>query len=71
METTGMKVADLDDEKLAKLRELEGELGVCLVALEEAFSLARLSPDQVERLQDAERELGVVLLAYTEKKASS
>jgi len=70
METDGMKIADLDDKRLAKLRELEDELGVCLVALEEEFRLARLLPDQVERLQDAERNMGVVLLAYNVKKVS-
>ena len=68
MDTTGMKIAKLDEQKVAKLRELESELGTCLVALEEEFSLARLSPEQVARLQDAERELGVVLLAYNVAK---
>jgi len=64
-----MKVAQLSESKLAQLKELESEMGVCLVALEEEFSLARLSPEQVERLQDAERDLGVVLVAYTTRGA--
>ena len=69
MEATGMSIAKLSDDKLARLKGLENEMGVCLVALEEEFSLARLSPEHVERLQDAERDLGVVLLAYNAKGA--
>jgi hypothetical protein len=64
MNQPGMKVADLDDARLQKVRALEKELGTYLVALEPEVQLATLNEDQVARLQIAERELGVVLLAY-------
>jgi hypothetical protein len=59
-----MKIASLDEEHLAKLRALEGDLGVCLVALEPAYRLADLSEDQLQALRASEDEMGVVLLAY-------
>lgn len=59
-----MKVAELDPARLAKVQELEHELGTYVVALEPQFQLAELTPGQIERLETAEKELGVVLLAY-------
>jgi hypothetical protein len=64
MEKTGMTVADLDEEKLAKLRAAERALGVTLVALEPEYSLARLSDEQLKHVQELEKELGVIALAY-------
>lgn len=64
MVTPRMKIADLEPARLAKVRELEEELGTYVVALEPEFRLAALTPAQLERLQAAEKELGVVLLAY-------
>ncbi len=64
MTTQRMKIAELNPARLAKVRELEEELGTYVVALEPEFRLAALTPTQLERLKAAERELGVVLLAY-------
>jgi hypothetical protein len=59
-----MKIAQLDEAQLAKVRALEEALGVYVVALEPQYQLADLSEEQLKRLQAAEEEMGVVLLAY-------
>ena len=63
MATSQMKIAELDETRVTKVKALEDELGFCVVDLEKKFSLADLSEDQVRKLQGAEEELGVVLLA--------
>lgn len=64
MAATRMKIAQLDDGSLAKLRVLEEEMGTLILALEPHHPLAKLDEEQVKRLQELEQELGVVLLAY-------
>jgi erythromycin esterase-like protein len=64
MANSEMRIAQLDEARLAKVKALEDELGFCIVAVEPEFSLAELSADQVKKLQAAEDDLGVVLLAY-------
>ena len=64
MSESRMRVAELDEDRLAKLRELENELGTWVVALEEGFRLADLTEEQLAKLWGVEQELGVVLLAY-------
>lgn len=59
-----MQPALLDESRLSRLRTLEGQMGVCLVALEPRSALADLTQEQMERLLAGEQELGVVLLAY-------
>jgi len=59
-----VKIAELDEGQLGKLRSLEKELGTWVVALEKDFQLAELSDEQLEKIRAMERELGVVLLAY-------
>ena len=59
-----MKIAELDETRLARLRQLEDEMGTYVVALEPEFQFADLSEEHLAELQAAEKELGVVLLAY-------
>ncbi len=59
-----IRYASLTDEQLAKLRELEDELGNWVLAIEPAVKLAELTPSQLARIQALEDELGVILLAY-------
>ena len=61
-----MKVADLSQEQLDKVKELEGELGVRLVAMEYTSNLADLNEGQLEKVQSLEDELGVVLVAHSD-----
>jgi hypothetical protein len=59
-----LKVAQLDEGHLTKLRALEQELGACVVAVEKDTRFADLSERQLKRLQAGEKDLDVVLLAY-------
>ena len=61
-----MRIARLDDDRLAKLQALEKDLGAVIVALEPQFIPAPLSAEQISKLRAMEEDLGVVLLAYTE-----
>lgn len=63
-EAPRMKIADLDDQSLQKIRALEEEVGACVLALEPRVKLMDLSEEQLESLKSAEEELGVVLMAY-------
>ena len=56
--------ADVDEAKLAKIRELEASTGAVIVALEPTKKYARLTREQLDELQSAERELGLVMVAY-------
>jgi hypothetical protein len=64
-EKSPAKVAQLDEANLTKLRALETELGVRVVAFEKQHPMADLSEEQLKRLQATEKELDVVLVAYT------
>jgi hypothetical protein len=59
-----MKIAQLNEARLAKVRRLEEKLGTYLVALEPQYSLAKLSKEHLKQVEALEKELGVVLLAY-------
>lgn len=64
MITPRMKIANLDDASLAKLKQMEDSFGSLILALEPYHPVANLSEDQVQKLQDLEKELGVTLIAY-------
>ena len=64
MTTRRMKIADLDESSLKRLRQMEEAYGTLILALEPHYSLADLSDDKVKMLQQLEEELGVVLIAY-------
>lgn len=66
MEAPRMRIAHLDEDRLAKLQTLEKEVGAVIVALEPQYVPAPLTGEQVEKLRAMEEELGVVLLAYNE-----
>jgi len=59
-----MKIANLDEEGIERIRQMEDAMDSLIVALEPHYPLAELSAEQVSRLQDLENELGVVLIAY-------
>lgn len=59
-----LKIADLDEARLAKLHALEDELGSYIVALEPQYPFVELSEEQLKRLRSLEQELDVILLAY-------
>lgn len=63
-ERSQVKIAQLDETNLTKLRALETELGTRIVAFEKQDSMANLSEEKLKRLQAVEKELDVVLVAY-------
>lgn len=63
----GMKVdfARLSDEQLEAVRELEGNLGVVLLAYTQPLIPAELTDEQLAALKKAEQTMpGVCLVAY-------
>ena len=59
-----MKIANLDDESIERIRQMEESTDSLIVALEPHYPLAELKDEQVNMLQNLENELGVVLIAY-------
>jgi hypothetical protein len=59
-----MKIADLSEDRVAKIRALEEETGFHIMALEPGLSLARPTSDQLTKIIALEAELNVTLLAY-------
>ena len=64
MSAPTLRPAQLDDSALAKVRALEDQLAVPLVAYAPETPYAPLTDEQVAELQRAEADLGVRLLAY-------
>lgn len=64
MSALRMKIANLDEASLQKVRDLEEQMESMILVLEPHRPLADLTPEQVERLHSLEKELGVLLLAY-------
>ncbi len=64
MPTPQLKIANLDEASLARLKQMEEAFGAPIIALEPYHPLAELTDDQVKKLQALERELGVILIAY-------
>lgn len=60
-----MKIANLDEASLDRIRQMEESMGTLIVALEPHIPLAELSEEQVDKLRSLEQELDVVLIAYT------
>jgi hypothetical protein len=58
-----MKIANLDEKSIARIRNMEETMDTLIVALEPHYPLADLSEEQVNKLQDLEKDLGVVLIA--------
>ncbi|HEX6715836.1 MAG TPA: hypothetical protein VF088_01925 [Pyrinomonadaceae bacterium] len=69
MSTSHMKVAQLDSVRESRIRELEKELKVQVLALHPETQQAHLSKEQMGRLEMMEMELGVTLVAYESNAA--
>jgi len=59
-----MQIATVDEDTIEKIKDLEKDMGLCILALEPKYPLAPLSPEQMGRIQKLEQELDIVLLAY-------
>jgi hypothetical protein len=61
-----MKIAQLDQAAVEKIKLLEKEMGVQIMAFEPGSDLAELTDEQLARIKSLEDALGVVLLVYVE-----
>ena len=59
-----LKIADLDEETLDRIKDLESEMGTLILALSPQYPIAELTEEQAAKLKELEEELGVVLVAY-------
>ena len=59
-----MKIANLDEDGLKRIQQMEEAMGTLIVALEPQIPLAELSEEQMEKLKTLEEDLDVVLIAY-------
>jgi hypothetical protein len=64
MNTAHVEYPNLTGEQLAKVQQLEREIGRVVVAVQPQTTTAELAPDQLRRLQEVEKEMGLILLAY-------
>jgi len=64
--TSHLKIAELSDEKVSKIKALEAETGFQIMAFEPAVEVAVPSEDQLAKIKELEGELNVTLLAYKE-----
>lgn len=62
-----MSIAQLDQSKIDKVRELEQEIGTPVIAVEQKCHWTDLDEDRLHKLQGVEEELGLVLLAYQQE----
>jgi hypothetical protein len=64
MNVRRMKIANLDEAEVERIRQMEEQLGTLILALEPHYPPAELTSEQLDRLRALEQELGVVLIAY-------
>ena len=62
--TEQLKIAKLDQGAVQKIRDLEDEFGVQVMAFERGKELADLDDEQINRVRRLETELDVTLLVY-------
>ena len=56
-------LAPLNDQQLSEVVALEKDLGVVILALKPAASVADLTPEQISCLQQFEQQHGLIALA--------
>jgi hypothetical protein len=57
--------AKIDDKTLGKIKLLENELGIILLAYEKTLSYAKMQNSDVIKLKEVERSMGVTLVAFS------
>lgn len=58
------KFSVLDENKVAKIKRLEEELGGYVIAFDHTPELAVLSPEQLQKVNAIQKEVGATLVAY-------
>ena len=62
--TWSVNLAKLDEEQLKRVRQMEEQLGVNVLAYTQPIVPAALSEEQLAKLKTLEAELGLCLVAY-------
>ncbi len=57
--------AKIDDKTLSKIKALENEIGIILLAYEKTPSYAKMQDSDVLKLKEVERSMGVTLVAFS------
>jgi len=59
-----LQIAALEENDVKRIREVEKDFGVHVMAFEQELSIAHLSENQLEKIKQLEDELGVTLLVF-------
>lgn len=70
MPSPNLRPAQLDEQTLTRVHQMEQELGSVIIAYQAETPFSHLSDEQLRRLKELEQELGVVLLAYKPQVAT-
>ena len=62
--STHLKIAELYDDSVSKIKALEEETGFHIMAFGPEVELAMPTADQLAKIRELEEELNVTLLAY-------
>jgi len=62
-----LKIATLENGEVKRLRALEADMGVHIMALEKDLKVADLSDQQLARIKSLEDDLNVTLLVFESK----
>lgn len=57
--------AKIDNKTLDKIKALENELGVVLLAYEKTPVYAKIKDSDINKLKEVEKSMGVTLIAYS------
>lgn len=63
-----LKFADLDEDTLARVKQMEEAMDSVILVMEPHVDLATLTDEQLARIQALEKELNVWLLAFASKE---
>jgi hypothetical protein len=66
MHRSEVKLAQLEEDRLAKINALESELDAVVVAYEPSYRPAELSEAQLTKLRAVEAELNLILVAFNQ-----
>lgn len=64
MYTHNFKIAELNKDQLAQIKELEEKTGACIMAYKPEYNYAELDEEKLDKIKEIENDLGVTLLAY-------
>lgn len=59
-----LKIAQMDDQDVVRLKELEQELGLHVMAFEKGLQVADLDREQLAKVRELEEDLNVTLLVF-------